>query len=112
MRKTVTCMFGIALLAGFFLSSYVGSDEIDQGKTLYDAQCKICHGTSGNGKGQAGAALNPAPADFTNPEFWKQPDIDQLIENTILNGHGPMPAFRMKPDQLQAIIDYMKHAFK
>ena len=38
-----------------------------QGKKLYDQNCVTCHGTKGDGKGQLGAALKPAPSDFTKP---------------------------------------------
>ena len=32
--------------------------------------CSTCHGTAGDGKGPAGAALTPPPANFTDPAFW------------------------------------------
>jgi mono/diheme cytochrome c family protein len=38
-----------------------------QGKKLYDQNCVTCHGPKGDGKGQLGAALKPAPSDFTKP---------------------------------------------
>ncbi len=37
------------------------------GKKLYDQNCVTCHGPKGDGKGQLGAALKPAPSDFTKP---------------------------------------------
>lgn len=36
-----------------------------QGKKLYDQNCVTCHGPKGDGKGQLGAALKPAPSDLT-----------------------------------------------
>ena len=40
---------------------------LSQGKKLYDQNCVTCHGPKGDGKGQLGAALKPAPSDFTKP---------------------------------------------
>ena len=37
-----------------------------QGKKLYEQNCVTCHGPKGDGKGQLGAALKPAPSDFAN----------------------------------------------
>ena len=38
-----------------------------QGKKLYEQNCTTCHGPKGDGKGQLGAALKPAPSDFAEP---------------------------------------------
>ncbi len=43
------------------------SELLSQGKKLYDQNCTTCHGPKGDGKGQLGAALKPAPTDFTKP---------------------------------------------
>ncbi len=42
--------------------------QIASGKKIYDKTCFTCHGISGKGDGMAAAALNPKPADFTDPE--------------------------------------------
>ena len=38
-----------------------------QGKKLFEQNCSACHGSNGDGKGPAGAALKPSPTDFTKP---------------------------------------------
>jgi mono/diheme cytochrome c family protein len=40
---------------------------LNQGKKLYEQNCTICHGPKGDGKGQLGGALKPAPTNFTLP---------------------------------------------
>ena len=40
---------------------------VAQGKSLFEQNCAACHGSNGNGKGPAGAALTPAPSDFAEP---------------------------------------------
>jgi len=42
--------------------------QIASGKKIYGKTCFACHGISGKGDGMAAAALNPKPADFTDPE--------------------------------------------
>ena len=88
------------------------SDPFEVGDRLYKQKCVICHGLKGDGEGPAGAAFSPHPTDFTKPQFWQKKEIDQFIANTVKQGHPPMPAFDLAPEEIQAIIDYMSHAFK
>jgi len=36
----------------------------------YATTCATCHGPAGGGDGPAAAALNPKPANFSDPAFW------------------------------------------
>ena len=93
------------------LSGMAAGDELTEGQSLYAAKCQICHGANGRGDGPAAAALNPKPADFTNPTFWKN-NPEEKIRRMVTYGKGVMPAFNLKDDEIKAIIDYMEHAFK
>ncbi len=46
------------------------------GKGVYAANCVSCHGEAGDGKGPVGAALKPAPRDFSKGEFKFDADGD------------------------------------
>ena len=48
-------------------------ENIAKGKAIFEGKgtCFTCHGNSGKGDGPAGAALEPSPRNFTNPEFDK-----------------------------------------
>jgi mono/diheme cytochrome c family protein len=86
-------------------------DQLKEGKNLYDTKCQMCHGADGRGDGPAAAALNPKPADFTNPVFW-QNNAAEKISRTVSNGKGMMPAFNLKDDEINAVADYMEKTFK
>ncbi len=42
--------------------------SIANGEAFYNAQCSLCHGMTGAGDGPVASGLNPAPANFVNPE--------------------------------------------
>jgi high-affinity iron transporter len=83
-----------------------------KGKKLYEQNCVTCHGPKGDGKGQLGAALKPAPSDFAQPlKKWPNTKGDlQKIFDVISKG---IPNSAMvKWDQLSeqerwALVYYM-----
>ncbi len=75
MGKILRVVVVVSLLL-FLLGSALGKDPappkktpelLTLGKKLYDQNCVTCHGPKGDGKGQLGASLKPAPSDFTKP---------------------------------------------
>jgi mono/diheme cytochrome c family protein len=48
-------------------------DVLAKGKAIFEGKgtCFTCHGNTGKGDGPAGAALDPSPRNFTNPEVVK-----------------------------------------
>ena len=40
---------------------------LKEGKQIFEQVCASCHGSNGDGKGPAGAALKPSPTDFQKP---------------------------------------------
>ena len=111
MKKEFIILFAILLGNVLPVLSNCYGGEVDQGKTLFDSKCVICHGADGKGDGPAAAALNPPPRDFQRPQFW-QGNVNQKIADTIRNGLSPMPAFDLSDAEIKAIIDYMSHTFK
>ena len=102
------------LLAGLLpmWSNSGAASELDRGKEIYENKCQMCHGANGKGDGPAAVAFSPKPQDFADPKFWQKKDIANLITNTIDNGHGPMPAIELKPNEIKEVIDYISHTFK
>ena len=82
---------------------------------VYNVACATCHGTAGDGNGPAGGALNPKPANFTDPEFWATRDDARLLlvlqEGAPAVGGSPlMVGWKMSYDdeQLTALVEYLK----
>jgi high-affinity iron transporter len=53
--------------------------NLENGKSIFRAECASCHGYQGKGDGTAGAALSPAPTNFHNQE--------------VINNISPLQAF-------------------
>jgi len=60
------------------------------GKMLFQTQCTMCHGTSGNGKGDLVDRLGLKVPDFTDPAV-QQRRTDGEYYYILTKGHGDMP---------------------
>ena len=66
------------------------------GRTVYNMNCRQCHGLRGLGDGLL-AGKNPSPANLTDGK-WDHGDSDGEIFTIILNG-APAPKTEMKPNK-------------
>jgi mono/diheme cytochrome c family protein len=87
------------------------------GREVYTKQCAGCHGATGDGKGPAGAYLNPPPRDYRNGVFkftstprGSKPRREDLLRILKYGAKGTsMPAFRFLSDEeTDAVIDYVQ----
>ena len=80
--------------------SFAGED----GKSLYDSKCAMCHGKDGVAKSMAKGSGN-----FNDPE-WQVANSVGKIEKDISEGKGKMTPFKGKltPEQTKAIAEYIK----
>ena len=86
-------------------------DVIETGKQLYSSNCASCHGETGDGKGPAGASLNPPPRNFTSMEGWTNGPTLEGLYKTLQDGipNTGMAAFaNLPPDQRLALISYVR----
>src|SRR5437016_933738 len=117
------------------LSVWTDAAMIARGRAIYTTRCAVCHGDSGDGKGDGsvGPMLSPRrepqPRDFTSAEFkFRSPPSGQLpttadLLRTVtegvrssggpmtigLRGHRIMPSFRYMPEaQRLEVIEYVK----
>lgn len=92
------------------------SENISDGKKLYQTQCQLCHGASGRGDGQASRQLLPRPANlaFTRRTplatdaffFWSLSEGGKLLGTA-------MPAFRdrLSDREIWQITHYINTGF-
>ncbi len=84
--------------------------RIEQGRTLYEAECAECHGTSGKGDGAEAAQLSSPPPDLTRAR--EMSSISDGALYTLIAEGSPdvMPAFAdsFTPEQFDAVIAYTR----
>ncbi len=76
-----------------------------QAKKIYGYDCAMCHGATGNGKGDMVADLKLNLKDWTNPESLKN-RTDGELYYIITNGQGQMPGEtgRAKPADIWNMV--------
>ncbi|MGC8492273.1 MAG: c-type cytochrome [Syntrophobacteraceae bacterium] len=113
LKKAIACGAIVCLGIGYAALARAADPSAATGKTLYTANCTICHGADGKGQGPAAMSLTPKPQDFTSKQFWQTPNIDTAVLDQIKNGKGQMPAFpNLSKDEDQSILLYLKQAFQ
>ena len=85
------------------------AEAMAKGEKTYKQLCFICHGNKGKGDGAAGAALNPAPTNFTTESFLSQ--TDGAIFWKLTNGRTPMAAYKdiLTEEQRWQVVCYIRH---
>ncbi len=88
-------------------------------KGTFNSVCASCHGQDGKGDGPAAGAMNPKPANFNDPAFWKA-NTDSVLFKAIKEGGASVGKSPMmvawggsyNDDQIHALLDYIKTTFK
>lgn len=81
-------------VAALLAPSSASAGDAAAGKAVYTTNCLSCHGESGKGDGPVGAALNPAPRDFSKGDFKFDTNkdgtsgTDEDLRNVIKKGAG------------------------
>lgn len=89
-------------------------DVVSKGEALYQANCAMCHGTSGTGDGVAGLNLNPRPRDLIEGE-WKQGGTPFAMFNTLtkgIPGTSMAPYAHMSASDRWALVHYVRSITK
>jgi mono/diheme cytochrome c family protein len=78
-------------------------------KKLYGFDCAMCHGTSGDGKGDLAADMKLSLKDWRDPGSLKDM-TDGELNYIISKGKGKMPAGadQMKPDEIWNMVSYVR----
>jgi quinoprotein glucose dehydrogenase len=76
-----------------------GSPE-EQGRSIFKANCSLCHGTNREGTPPAIPSLVDVGAKLS----------DDQIESIVQHGQGPMPAFsQLSTGDITSLLAYLKH---
>jgi len=91
--------------------------NIEEGKAIYEGKgaCFTCHGLSGQGNGDAGKALDPAPRNFTNQNFQKcksNGEMYWVIANGFIRNRllpDPHSGWIITEEETWAVIHYLRY---
>ncbi|HVA00535.1 MAG TPA: cytochrome c [Terriglobia bacterium] len=84
-------------------------ESVDKGKSVYSTQCAMCHGTSGDGKGDLAGIMHLNLPDMTKPDTLAKYS-DGEISAMINSGSGAMPgeAHRMKANTVWDLVNFLR----
>lgn len=98
--------FAVALFV--VCPSWLAAD--DDAASLFKSKCAMCHAQDGSGNSPSGKALKAK--DLRSQEAQSKSDAE--ISEVITKGQGKMPAFgqKLKPDQIQELVAYVRQLAK
>jgi mono/diheme cytochrome c family protein len=83
-------------------------EAIEAGKSLYASQCAMCHGASGDGKGDLAVSMKWKIGTFATAA-WQKKRTDGDLFFIMSKGHGDMPAEKRLADQNKwEIVRYIR----
>jgi mono/diheme cytochrome c family protein len=104
MRRALAVIAIVAGLAGAAPASAAEASPVDRGHDLVRRNCGMCHAL-----GAADLSPNPAAPPFRNlHKSYPVENIAEALAEGILTGHPQMPEFVFAPDEVTAIIEYLK----
>ena len=92
------------------------AELVDMGERMYTEKCSACHGTEGDGDGEAAYLLYPKPRDFVAAQYrlvstWKGKPTDSDLFRTISRGMpgSAMPSWAHPPEKTRwSLVHYIK----
>jgi mono/diheme cytochrome c family protein len=83
-------------------------------KKIYEVDCALCHGATGNGKTDLATDMKLTMSDLTDPKTLAS-KTDQQLFDLIRKGNGQMPPEeegRAKNDEVKSLIVYLRNMSK
>ncbi len=97
------------LLLTFLVSVNCFADSTDA-PALFKSKCAMCHGPDGTA--QTSMAKTLGIKSYKSSDIQKQSDSD--LKNAITNGKGKMPQYgkSLTPEQIDALVKYVRELGK
>lgn len=88
-------------------------ESLARAKKWWTLDCEMCHGKTGDGRGETAKDMKLAIVDFTDPATLKDRSDGELFY-IIKNGHNDMPAEgpRVKPEENWDLVNYVRSLVK
>jgi mono/diheme cytochrome c family protein len=100
------------------VSGHENASASNDGESIFQSRCFVCHGREGEGDGPAAAGLGATVRDLTNPA-WQDATSDETIRTVIRNGAraiGGSTAMAPNPDlsdeQIGSLVEYIRRLRK
>jgi mono/diheme cytochrome c family protein len=100
------CLATAATMLGFFIAAQAGSTEslLAKGRQIVEANCSRCHAI-----GRAGSSKHPlAPPFRVVVSRYDPAQLTEALAEGIVSGHPDMPVFTFQPDEIGAIVAYLR----
>ena len=112
MKNAVLCL-SVVIIPAFLATARSISPpaQMEHGKALFKTRCQVCHINKAEGDRPFAYTLQFWPDDFSDPDTWKHLDRGD-IQAAIKKGHGAMPPQNLKPDEIDAVSDYLIKTYK
>ena len=103
-------VFFVVFTFAMFATDSMAAGDAAKGEKIFKANCVVCHGDKGDGKGPAAAGMTPPPRNFTSATEMKGID-DARLHKSIVEGRPgtPMVGFgkTLKPVDIDDVIAYI-----
>ena len=107
-RKVPQSILIIAFMVGVFSTRPVPGQErielVKRGKSLLSENCARCHATGRTGE----SPRSDAPLFRTLSRKYEIEGLAEALAEGLSVGHPDMPEFVFEPDDVGAILDYLK----
>ncbi|MDP3353881.1 MAG: c-type cytochrome [Flavobacteriaceae bacterium] len=83
-------------------------ENLKEAKTLYDIQCKSCHGAKGLGDGTKAKSMKGDLGDFSSAKFHAQTDGELFYKTKV--GRADMPGYskKLNDEEIWLTVIYMR----
>jgi mono/diheme cytochrome c family protein len=95
-----------AIMLGLFIVAQAASTEslLAKGRQIVEDNCSRCHAI-----GRAGPSKHPlAPPFRVVVSRYDPAQLSEALAEGIVSGHPDMPVFTFRPDEIGAIVAYLK----